>query len=117
MTMEQRAPLFKCPIVEMTSLNGGSTSLGDAVYANSLPDILYCATIAAEKKIVPEYEVFEIGMIQLDLPARILNQCIEADADQHRVRPSRHDAGDDRRAGAFPAISCPRTLCGDGGTH
>ena len=64
MNMEQRcAPLFKCPLVEMTSLNGGSTNLGDAVYANSLPDVRYCATVAAEKRIVPEYEVFEIGMI------------------------------------------------------
>jgi len=64
MNMEQRcAPLFKCSLVEMTSLNGGSTNLGDAVYANSLADILYCATVAAEKDIVPEYEVFEIGMI------------------------------------------------------
>ena len=64
MNMEQRcAPLFKCPSVEMTSLNGGSTNPGDAVYANSLPDVHYCATVAAEKRIVPEYEVFEIGMI------------------------------------------------------
>lgn len=64
MNMEQRcAPLFKCPTVEMTSLNGGSTNLGDAVYANSLADIDYCARVAAERQIVPEYEVFEIGMI------------------------------------------------------
>ena len=64
MTMEQRcAALFECPNVEMTSLNGGSTNLGDSVYANSLPDVRYCATIAADRRIVPEYEVFEIGMI------------------------------------------------------
>ncbi len=64
MNMEQRcAPLFKCPLVEMTSLNGGSTNLGDLVYANSLPDTLYCAKVAVEKKIVPEIEVFELGMI------------------------------------------------------
>lgn len=64
MNMEQRcAPLLKCPLVEMTSLNGGSVNLGDAVYPNSLPDIRYCAQVAVEKAIVPEYEVFEVGMI------------------------------------------------------
>lgn len=74
MNMEQRcAPLFVCPSVEMAAINGGSTNLGDAVYCNSLPDILYCAKIAAEKRIVPEYEVFEIGMIHAirELESRI----------------------------------------------
>lgn len=64
MDMTQRcAPLAQCPLVEMASLNGGSVNLGDAVYANSLPDMLFCAQSAARKLIVPEFEVFEVGMI------------------------------------------------------
>jgi len=47
----------------MTSLNGGSMNLGDAVFPNSLPDIRYCAQVAARNCVVPEFEVFEIGMI------------------------------------------------------
>lgn len=49
--------------VESASLNGGSCNLGEAVYHNSLEEIRYCAEAVYERRIVPEFEVFEIGMI------------------------------------------------------
>ena len=49
--------------VETASLNGGSTNLGEAIYINSFEDIRYCAIKVFEKNILPEIEVFDIGMI------------------------------------------------------
>lgn len=49
--------------VESASLNGGSTNLGEDIYRNSFEDIRYCARICYEKGIIPETEVFDIGMI------------------------------------------------------
>lgn len=48
---------------ESASLNGGTTNLGEAVYINSFDDIRYCAEACYDKKIVPEIEVFDIGML------------------------------------------------------
>lgn len=63
MTIEERCYPLENPRVESASLNGGSTNLGEAVYRNSFDDIRYCAKICYEKEIVPEVEVFDIGMI------------------------------------------------------
>lgn len=52
------------PIIESCSLNGGSTNLGEYVYQNSFGDIRYVAEKAYQKQIIPEIEVFDIGMIQ-----------------------------------------------------
>lgn len=49
--------------VETASLNGGSTNLGDAVYVNSFDDIKYCAQACYDREVLPEIEVFDIGMI------------------------------------------------------
>jgi 3-keto-5-aminohexanoate cleavage enzyme len=49
--------------VESASLNGGSCNLGEAVYSNSFDEIRYCAKKVYEHSIIPEFEVFEIGMI------------------------------------------------------
>lgn len=49
--------------VETASLNGGSTNLGEAVYINSFDDIRYCAQACYDREILPEIEVFDIGMI------------------------------------------------------
>lgn len=49
--------------VESASLNGGSTNLGEAVYINTFADIRYCAEAVYEREIIPEIEVFDIGMI------------------------------------------------------
>lgn len=64
MTIEERCnPLIDYGKVESASLNGGSTNLGEAVYRNSFDDIRYCAKVCYEQKIIPEIEVFDIGMI------------------------------------------------------
>lgn len=64
MTIEQRCRPLDYDIVESCSLNGGSTNLGEYIYKNSFEDIRYVANKTYEKKIVPEIEVFDIGMIQ-----------------------------------------------------
>ena len=51
------------PKVESASLNGGSTNLGEAVYINSFDDIRYCADAVYKRGILPETEVFDIGML------------------------------------------------------
>lgn len=63
LTIEQRCrPLYYRP-VESASLNGGTTNLGEAVYINSFDDIRYCGKAVYDRGIVPEIEVFDIGMI------------------------------------------------------
>lgn len=63
MNIEQRcAPLF-CNGVEMASLNVGSVNLGPYVYCNPADDVLYCSKKIVEKQIIPEFEVFELGMV------------------------------------------------------
>ena len=47
----------------MASLNMGSVNFGEDVYINRLPDIRYWARRMEEAGVVPELEVFEIGMI------------------------------------------------------
>lgn len=49
--------------VETSSLNGGSTNLGEAIYMNSFDDIRYCAEECYKRGILPETEVFDIGML------------------------------------------------------
>ncbi len=49
--------------VESASLNGGSTNLGENVYINSFDDIRYCADAVYRRGILPETEVFDIGML------------------------------------------------------
>lgn len=63
MSIEERCNPLEYWRVESASLNGGSTNLGEAVYRNSFDDIRYCARQCYEREIVPETEVFDIGMI------------------------------------------------------
>ena len=63
MDIVQRCNPLEYGKVESASLNGGSTNLGEAVYRNSFDDIRYCAKNCYEKGIIPETEVFDIGMI------------------------------------------------------
>lgn len=64
LTIEERCAPLLSDIVDSCSLNGGSTNLGEAVYQNSFEDIRYVAKQAYERRIFPEIEVFDIGMIQ-----------------------------------------------------
>lgn len=63
LTIEERCTPLTYKKVESASLNGGSTNLGEAVYFNSFDDIRYCAREVYAKNIIPEIEVFDIGMI------------------------------------------------------
>jgi uncharacterized protein (DUF849 family) len=47
----------------MASLNMGSANVGEGVYVNTLPDIRFWADRMRERRIVPELEVFEGGML------------------------------------------------------
>ncbi|GKX50754.1 BKACE family enzyme [Budvicia aquatica] len=63
MNIEQRCAPLECPNVEMASLNVGSVNLGPYVYLNPADDVLYCSKKIVEKRIIPEFEVFELGMV------------------------------------------------------
>ncbi len=63
MTIQQRCAPLSYEKVEMSSLNVGSVNLGDAVYANPIQDVRYCVGQLAAHDILPEVEVFELGMI------------------------------------------------------
>lgn len=63
MDIVQRCNPLDYPWAESGSLNGGSTNLGEAVYINSFDDIRYCAKQCYEKGVIPEIEVFDIGML------------------------------------------------------
>ena len=63
MSIQERCYPLNYPKVESASLNGGTTNLGEAVYLNSFDDIRFCANVCYEKNILPEIEVFDIGMI------------------------------------------------------
>lgn len=63
MNIQQRCAPLSCAGVEMASLNVGSVNLGDVVYLNPAPDVEWCAKRIIQHHIVPEFEVFEIGMI------------------------------------------------------
>mgnify|MGYP002600382630 CR=1 FL=1 len=63
MNIQERCNPLDYPKVESASLNGGSTNLGEAVYVNSFDDIRYCADAVYKRGILPETEVFDIGML------------------------------------------------------
>lgn len=63
LSLEQRCVSLNDPLVEVASLNMGSTNFDESVYINTLPDIRYWVARMKEKKIHPELEVFEGGMI------------------------------------------------------
>lgn len=63
LNIEERCRPLGYEKVESASLNGGSTNLGEAVYINSFDDIRYCADAVYKRGILPETEVFDIGML------------------------------------------------------
>ncbi len=63
MTIEERCRPLAYPRVESASLNGGSTNLNGALYINTDSDMDYCARQCYERGIIPEVEVFDIGML------------------------------------------------------
>lgn len=63
MNIQERCHPLAYHRAESASLNGGSTNLGEAIYCNSFEDIRYCAKACYERDIIPEIEVFDIGML------------------------------------------------------
>jgi 3-keto-5-aminohexanoate cleavage enzyme len=63
LTLEERCVSLNDPRVELASLNMGSVNFGEDVYINRLPDIRYWAKRMEETKVVPELEVFDVGMM------------------------------------------------------
>ena len=63
MTIRERCHPLDYWRVESASLNGGSTNLNGSLYVNTDSDIDYCARRCYEQGIIPEIEVFDIGMI------------------------------------------------------
>ena len=63
MTIQERCHPLDYWRVESSSLNGGSTNLNGGLYVNTDADIDYCARASYERGIIPEVEVFDIGMI------------------------------------------------------
>lgn len=64
LNIEERCQPLKYPHTETASLNAGSTNLGDAVYLNPFEDIEYCAAEIYRSQVIPDVEVFDIGMIE-----------------------------------------------------
>lgn len=63
LSLEERCVSVKEPRTQIASLNMESTNFGEGVYVNTLPDIRYWAKTMDEQKVVPELEVFDMGMI------------------------------------------------------
>jgi 3-keto-5-aminohexanoate cleavage enzyme len=63
LSLEERCVSLNDPRVEVASLNMGSVNFGEEVYVNRLPDIRYWASRMEETRVVPELEVFEVGMM------------------------------------------------------
>ena len=63
LSLEERCTAVDEPRVEVASLNMGSANFKETVYINTLPDIRYWARRMHEKRVVPELEIFEAGMI------------------------------------------------------
>jgi len=63
LTLEERCVSLNDPRVQVASLNMGSVNFGEEVYINRMPDIRYWATRMEETRVVPELEVFDIGMM------------------------------------------------------
>lgn len=62
MNIVERCEPLKYARVETASLNAGSTNLGNAVYHNSPEEIKYCSEAIYEAGVIPDIEVFDIGM-------------------------------------------------------
>ncbi len=63
MTIKQRCAGLVCKNVEMASLNVGSVNLGGQAYVNHPQDIEWCTKEIVSKNIMPEFEIFELGMV------------------------------------------------------
>lgn len=64
LSLEERCVSVEEPRTQLASLNMGSTNLGEGVYINTLPDIRFWARKMQTQRVVPELEIFSLGMIE-----------------------------------------------------
>ncbi|MFQ3620895.1 MAG: 3-keto-5-aminohexanoate cleavage protein [Spirochaetales bacterium] len=64
LSLEERCVSVEEPRTQVASLNMGSTNLGEGVYINTLPDIRYWTKKMKEHRVIPELEIFSLGMIE-----------------------------------------------------
>ncbi|GAB4369962.1 MAG: 3-keto-5-aminohexanoate cleavage protein [Spirochaetales bacterium] len=64
LSLEERCVSVDEPRTQLASLNMGSTNLGEGVYINTLPDIRFWARRMQERQVIPELEIFGLGMIE-----------------------------------------------------
>jgi len=63
LSLEARCVALNDPRVEVASLNMGSVNFSEDAYINRLPDIRYWARRMEEADVIPELEIFEVGML------------------------------------------------------
>ncbi|MFV0322606.1 MAG: 3-keto-5-aminohexanoate cleavage protein [Alphaproteobacteria bacterium] len=78
MNIRQRCAPLSLKQVDMASLNVGSVNLAGTIYMNHPDDVEWCAKEIVKNNIMPEFEVFELGMI---------NNILELDKKIHFKRP------------------------------
>lgn len=64
LSAEERCVVLDNPVVEMASLNMGSTNFFDGVYVNAPDEIRYWARRMRDAGIEPEFEIFSPDMIE-----------------------------------------------------
>lgn len=64
LSLEQRCVSVREPRTEVASLNMGSVNFGESVYVNTVPDIRFWASAMRREGVVPELEIFEVGMLE-----------------------------------------------------
>ncbi|MCI7605276.1 MAG: 3-keto-5-aminohexanoate cleavage protein [Spirochaetales bacterium] len=70
LSLDARSVSVEHPLVQMASLNMGTTNFGESIYVNSYPDIRYWANKMKKYDVVPELEIFDTSMIDTCLMMR-----------------------------------------------
>lgn len=102
MNIQERCNPLDYEKVESASLNGGSTNLGDSVYINSFDDIRYCADAVYRRGILPETEVFDIGM---------LNNMAIVESEQPFAEPILYNLVFGHKGGMQPTVEALTAFC------
>lgn len=63
LSLEDRCVSVTEPRVQLASLNMGSTNADEGLYTNTLPDIRFWAKECEKYGVLPEFEVFDTGMV------------------------------------------------------
>lgn len=61
--VRSRSICLEYPLIEASSLNMGSVNMGDDVYINRLPDIIWWAELIKKRNLSYQLEIFDLSMI------------------------------------------------------